>query len=113
MGEKDNMDQKEIMRLLEHMLEGANQLVENARKENAEANNPESDNYIIRDCKYATLQYFSGYKQGINLVLSNIRSYYYEEAAEAKRKMNSLYGANVYRDTDSVRHVEVDHASEV
>lgn len=79
MGEKEDMDQKDIMRLLENMMVGADQLVEIARKENKEANNPESDNYLIRDCKYATLQYFSGYKQGISHVMQYIRKYYWEE----------------------------------
>lgn len=90
------MDQKDIMRLLENMVKGADQFVENARKENAEANNPESDNYIIRDCKYATLQYFSGYKQGISLVMQNIRKYFYEEdMKDLKTKSAALYGASV------------------
>ncbi len=81
------MEQKEIMRLLEIMMKGADQLVENARKENEEANNPESDNYIIRDCKYATLQYFSGYKQGISKVLQNLRKYYFEEERKHESKV--------------------------
>ena len=93
------MDQKDIMRLLENMMNGADQLVEGARKENAEANNPESDNYIIRDCKYATLQYFSGYKQGISLVMQNIRKYFYEEdLKDLKTKSAALYGENVKED---------------
>lgn len=102
------MDQKDIMRLLENMMEGADQLVDNARKENAEANNPESDNYIIRDCKYATLQYFSGYKQGISLVMRKIRKYFWEEEVKQsvgeyieddiknlKLKSAALYGESV------------------
>ena len=111
MGEKEDMDQKEIIRLLENMMKGADQLLEAARKKNTEANNPKSDNNIIRDCIYADLQYFNGYKQGINLVMQNIRKYYYaeevkqniESAQNLKLESSALYGANCYSDTDALR----------
>lgn len=76
------MEQKEVIRLLENMINGADQLVEAARNRNTEANDPKSDNYIIRDCIYADLQYFNGYKQGISNVLQNLRKYYFTEAAK-------------------------------
>ena len=77
------MEQNEIIRLLENMLKGADQLADRAGERYAEANKPESDNYIIRDGIYSDLQYFKGYRQGISNVLNNIRTYYYEEEVKA------------------------------
>lgn len=96
------MEQKEVIRLLENMIKGADQLVESARKRNKEAHDPKSDNYIIRDCIYADLQYFNGYKQGISMVLQNIRKYYFvnevtehlESVRNLKLESAALYGKN-------------------
>lgn len=79
MGEKEDMDQKAIMQLLETMNQTADDMLVAADKKYAEANNPESDHYLIRNLYYEDLRFFKGYKQGIANVLNNIRSYYYEE----------------------------------
>ena len=73
------MEQKEFMRLLENMMKSADEMLDKVKKECDEANNPESDNYIIRDLFYENVQYFKGYKQGISNVLNNFRNYYFEE----------------------------------
>lgn len=73
------MDQKAIMQLLENMNKTADDMLAAADKKYAEVNNPESDNYPIRDLFYEDLRFYKGYKQGISNVLNNIRNYYYEE----------------------------------
>ena len=90
------MDQKAIMQLLENMYKSADDMLFMADKKYAEANNPESDNYLIRDLFYEDLQYFKGYKQGIRNVLKNISNYYYEEnRKDLKLESAALYGASV------------------
>ena len=79
------MDQKAIMQLLENMYKSADDMLFMADKKYAEANNPESNNYLIRDLYYEHLRFFKGYKQGIANVLNNIRTYYYEEAGRMSK----------------------------
>lgn len=78
------MEEKAIIQLLENMYETANEMCMAANNEYAEANHPESDNYMIRDLFYEDLQFFKGYKQGIGNVLNNIRNYYYEESKDLR-----------------------------
>lgn len=81
------MEQKAIMQLLENMYKSADDMLTAADKKYADANNIESDNYLIRDLFYEDLQYFKGYKQGIRNVLNNISKYYYEEGRKDEQSM--------------------------
>lgn len=102
------MDQKAIMQLLENMYKSADDMLFMADKKYAEANNPESDNYLIRDLFYEDLQFFKGYEQGIRNVLKNIRNYYCEE----DQKTISNYYCEEDRKTISNYYYEEDRKNE-
>lgn len=90
------VQEKEVIRLLENMINGADELVDGARRKYDEASKVGSDLYPISNMYYEDLQYFRGYKQGISQVLQNLRKYYFEERVkEAKTASAALYGKSV------------------